>query len=168
MTDQEAKRIADQIADLESQLREHHRDKGVKEILQVEQKYLGKTYKKEVDEKVVYLKVMSAISNGAPYAVQCLEFEYPINVRFRHRGDFLGFRGYRNPFDFGFENDLFLFSEEELLARGIDNTYEEISNEEFDRIFDEYLNQLKELMKKTYTIEGRFGGEYVQKILKEA
>lgn len=162
MTETEVKRIEDQIKDLQAQVKQYYKDKEAQEILEVEQKYLGKIYKKKVDGREVYVKVVSAICRNAPYSVRCIEFSAPVDKRYIHKGVLYAFHGYIDSFDYDFADDPFIWSDEELL-KDID-TYEPIHEAEFRNIYDTFCRTLLELICDDYSLVKQFGRDYVQKI----
>ena len=165
MTKTRVKQIEDQIKDLEAQVKEYYVNESAKQILQIEQEYLGKMYIKEIDGRKVYLKILSALSDTPGYRVSCIEFELPLAAKFRPRKEFIPFHRISNPFDYGFDNDLFIFTDCELI-QNID-TYKPISAEEFNDGYQMLMDEIAWLMLQTYTIESEFGGEYAQKILEQ-
>ena len=166
MTEREVKRIEDQIKELQAQVNTYYKDETAKEIYEVEQKYLGKCFRKVIDERSVYLKVLSCIASEAPYKVQCIEFELPITSHFLRKGDYMTFRGFSRPFDYGFNNDLFIFIDDELI-KNIENDYEEVGPLNFQIAFETFSDAMLQFMEHTYSLEEVFGGDYAQKILEK-
>ena len=167
MTKEEVKKIEDQIRDLESQKRQFYQDERAKELLEVEQKYLGRMYKKTSDNGgAVYMRVVSAINVNAPYNVQCFEFEIPVRVKFQHASYLHPFRNLRDAFDFMFDGEPFVYYDEELV-KDLEEKYEEVSMQDFQNTFEIFCDELRKLATTDFTLEEKFGGEYVQKIMSQ-
>ena len=135
-------------------------------ILEMEQKLLGKVFRKknEFADNYVYIKPISAITLNAPNTVHCIEFTLPTTKKFGHKGEFSQFHGRLDEkFDYGFDDDWFVWMEEEDV-KDLTEKYELTSTQVFNEAFKLFFTNLQKTMTQTYTLEEVFGGEYAQKI----
>lgn len=163
MTNQEIKRIEDQIRDLQSIVDHYHKDHKAAEIIEKEEELLGKAFKKTDKNGITtYFKPMSLIDINAPYQCHGLRFELPL------KPDFIGKARLRmvinREFDYIFDPDWFLYMDEVEAFDLLNDPYEEISVEEYDAALANLMYQVGEFSKKTYTIKSVYGAEYDTKI----
>ena len=164
MTKEEVKRLEDQIHDLESQVKGYYKDEKAREILKVEQLYLGKVYKKPSENGgTVYLSVVSVLNRNAPYRVNCFEFENPVDQRFIAMGNYMTFRRLKDPFDYGFPGEPFIWFEDEEVKK-LEEEYEEIGMQDFQTALDYCFGKIREIATSRHSLEEKLGGNYVQKI----
>ena len=163
MTNQEIKRIEDQIADLQSIVKKYYKDQTATEIIKKEDELLGKAFKETEDGVVTYFKPMSMIDVNAPHQCQGLRFKLPLKLDFTPRARLRMVMN--SEFDYIYYDDLILYMDTEYsTALGNGGSYEEISEEEFDAALANLMYQTGEISKKYHTIKLVYGSEYDTKI----
>ena len=132
----------------------------------VEQEWVGKTFKKYDEErnKDIYIRVITAMINESPYQVECIEFEIDPTLEFKHKADIYGvFRNRSNIFDYDFDGEPFIWTEEEFI-KDIADKYEPVSMRDYSNAYEIFTNRLFKLMTKEYLLKDVFGGKYAQKV----
>lgn len=158
MTNQEVKRIEDQIRDLQSIVDHYHKDHIAALIIEKEEELLGKAFKLiSHNGEITYFKPVSMLDINTPYTCVGMKFELPINCNFKPRARLCMVR--HKDFDLMFENDLILYMDTEEVAK-LRDEYESISEEEYDAALANLMYQAAEFSKKYYTIKSICGAEY--------
>ena len=159
MTEQEVKRIEDQIKDLQSLVQKHYQDKDAIKIIQKEEGLIGKAFRKTGENgETTYFKPISLMHVDAPY----VRFKLPINPSFDKRDRFRMARSL-STFDYVFDDDLLLYLDDEKI-RVLEDRYEEITQDEFEMELSNLMFQVAEFSKKSITLKKIMGEEYEKKI----
>lgn len=184
MTEQEVKRIEDQIKDLQSIVKNYYKDQKAISIIQREEDLLGKCFKK-MDEKTKeteYFKPISLLCLNTPYKCHGIRFKLPVDPGFDKRSRmFVGYDG--SDFDYAFIDDLFIYLDEEETSNLVlnnnkesyknavntglidkDELYEEITQDEYEMALADLMFQVAEFSKKPLTLKRVIGDEYEEKI----
>jgi len=166
MTEQEAKRLEDQIKDLQSQIDHYRKDKKATEIIQEEENLLGRCFKATINQKTgqtEYFKPISLLHHQAPYMCHGIKFTLPLDLNFAKRDSIRLSRPW-SDFDYIFEDDLILYCDtEEVMC--LRDYYTEISEDEFEAALATLMLQVTDFSKKPFTVKKELGEEYEKKIL---
>lgn len=169
MTEQEVKRIEDQIKDLQSVVSNYYKDQKAIETIQKEEDLLGKSFKKtDENGETDYFKPISLMHVNTPYVCYGIRFKLPIAPAFDKRGMFRMTRDF-SDFDYVFDDDLILYLDDEEIKK-IEDEYEAITQDEFEMALADLMFQVAEFSKKPLTLKKVLGEEYetkIQRILSE-
>lgn len=165
MTEQEAKRLEDQIKDLQSQIDHYRKDKKAAEIIQEEGNLLGRCFKATINQKTgqtEYFKPISLLHHQAPYRCHGIKFTLPLDLNFAKRDSIRLSRPW-SDFDYIFDDDLILYLDDEEIKK-IEDEYEAITQDEFEMALADLMFQVAEFSKKPLTLKKVLGDEYEKKI----
>lgn len=164
MTEQEVKRIEDQIKDLQSVVSNYYKNQRAIEIVQKEEDLLGKCFKKtDENSETDYFKPISLLNVNAPYVCYGIRFRLPVAPGFDRRGMFRMARDF-SDFDYVFDDDLILYLDDEEVKK-LQDEYEAITQDEFEMALADLMFQVAEFSKKPLTLKKVIGEEYETKIL---
>lgn len=165
MTEKKVKQLEDQIEDLKAQVKRYREEEQAKQIMTVEQEWVGKTFKKYDEErnKEIYIRVITAMINESPYQVECIEFEINPTLEFKHKSDMYNLFRRTGKFDYGFDGEPFIWIEEELI-KDIADKYEPVSMRDYSNAYEIFTNRLFKVITKEYLLKDVFGGKYAQEV----
>ena len=164
MTEQEVKRIEDQIKDLQSVVNNYYKDQKAIEIIQKEEDLLGKSFKKtDENGETDYFKPISLMHVNTPYVCHGIRFRLPLNPVFDKRGMFRMAHDF-SDFDYVFDNDLLLYLDDEEVKK-LESEYQSITQDEFEMALSNLMYQVAEFSKKPITLKKELGDQYEKKIL---
>ena len=163
MDKNEVKVIEEQIKELQTQVRDYYKKETASEIRKVEDKYVGRMYKK-CDQlgHYTYIKVLSAVTGNAPNQVICFEFEYPLDVKFVHSSHYrLYASAGKDPFAYGFDGEPFAWIDEEFIKE-LDKVmlYEEVSMRDWQNAYQAFSNKVLEYFSQSFKLTDVLGEEY--------
>lgn len=163
MTEQEVKRIEDQIKDLQSVVQKYYQDKNAIEIVQKEESLLGKCFRKTgEDGETDYFKPISLMHVHTPYVCHGIRFYLPFDPAFDKRDRFRLAHSI-SAFDYVFDEDLILYLDDEEIKK-LEDEYEAITQDEFEMALADLMFQVAEFSKKPLTLKRVMGDEYEKKI----
>lgn len=149
--------LEQQRAEIDQKIREYRIKEEKERIIQNEKKYVGKCYKIEKDNHIIYLKCLSGLTDSSYNYMHCMKFILPVESGFKHK-----LRLQRNDFDYEFKDNLMEFdsmSINQISKRNNDGRIE-ISVEEFESALKEYGRQLIDISRDNYTMSGKYYKEY--------
>lgn len=149
--------LEQQRAEIDQKIREYRIKEEKERIIQNEIEYVGKCYKIEKDNHIIYLKCLSGLTDSSYNYMHCMKFILPVESGFKHK-----LRLQRNDFDYEFKDNLMEFdsmSINQISKRNNDERIE-ISVEEFESALKEYGRQLIDISRDNYTMSGKYYEEY--------
>lgn len=149
--------LEQQRAEIDQKIREYRIKEEKERIIQNEIEYVGKCYKIEKDNHIIYLKCLSGLTDSSYNYMHCMKFILPVESGFKHK-----LRLQRNDFDYEFKDNLMEFdsmSINQISKRNNDGRIE-ISVEEFESALKEYGRQLIDISRDNYTMSGKYYKEY--------
>lgn len=145
--------------ELNKKIKQYYVEEERKRIQQNEEKYVGKCYKVENKGSTVYMKILSGLTNNTYCYMHCMEFKLPIDPGFKQIFRINGIND-NKIFEYGFMGDILEF--DDILIKpipydkGSANDRIEITTDEFENALKEFGNQLLEVSREDFTLNGKY------------
>ena len=145
--------------ELNKKIKQYYVEEERERIQQNEEKYVGKCYKVENKGSTVYMKILSGLTNNTYCYMHCMTFKLPINPEFKQIFRINGINN-NKIFEYGFTGDVLEF--DDILIKpipydkGSANDRIEITTDEFENALKEFGNQLLEVSREDFTLNGKY------------
>lgn len=154
--EEDIKELEKQRDELERKIKQYYKDEEKERIKRHEDEFVGRCFKSELNDVTLYYKILSGLTGNSYCYMHRMSFWLPVDPGFRpvlrmHGG---------SEYEYKFSEDIIEF--DDTLVKNMTENGEnvEISVEEFESALAEFGEQLIELSRKDFTMNGEYFNKY--------
>lgn len=156
MNETNIKELEKQRDELDRKIKQYYKDEEAERIKRNEEKYVGKCYKVIENNSTEYYKILSGLTGNSHCYMHCMFFKLPIAPRFEP----VLRMHYGSKYEYSFKGNIIEVEEMTVESHTYkiedDEEFEEITIEEFETALQEFGQQLIELSREDFTMNGEY------------